>query len=255
MRLRPDEVINSQDSRGGENFFDEQQQQQRKESKMTLRTLNLEQIEELAHGESIPRFSGKIRKVWDQKTGDGEYGPWYIQNLVVALDDGEITVTWTGEDEFEYKQWIGKLVAFECGTNKQGRLVGVVRDIRTAKDGTVYKGVKVTAAGKVRLLAESGLPEEKADKEPPTGAPERAQGAPKGTGEPQLTGDEKVEACARQARRIFFAAWTEAEEAIEWLIGKDAKGDLTVYQRCDLQLRIAQGIAIEVNKVIRKERF
>ena len=216
---------------------------------MTLRTLNLEQIEELAHGESIPRFSGKIRKVWDQKTGDGEYGPWYIQYLVVALDGGEITVTWTGEDEFE-RSWIGKQVAFECGSNKEGKLVGIVRDIRTAKDGKVYKGIKMTAAGKVRLLAESGmLP----DHESGTTAPQPAKAAPQQP--PAASNDEKLEAYAKHSKRVFLLAWGEAEDALEWLLGKESRSKLSEAERLDLHLRIAQGFAIEMNKIIRKERF
>ena len=139
-----------------------------------MRTLKLDEIEELSHGESIPRFTGKIRKVWDQQSGEGQYGEWYLQNIVVAMDGGEIKVTWTGEDEFIAEEWEGKRAAFECGTNKEGKLIGIVRDIRTGKNGKVYKGVKVTPAGRILPMAENGLPPEKEDKAPPK-APQARQ--------------------------------------------------------------------------------
>jgi hypothetical protein len=217
-----------------------------------MRTLTLQDIEALAHGESVPRFTGKIKKVWDQKSGEGEYGQWFLQNIIVAVDDGsdgEITVTWTGEDEFE-RSWIGKQVAFECGSNKEGKLVGIVRDIRTAKDGKVYKGIKMTAAGKVRLLAESGmLP----DHESGTTAPQPAKAAPQRP--PAASNDEKLEAYAKHSKRVFLLAWGEAEDALEWLLGKESRSKLSEAERLDLHLRIAQGFAIEMNKIIRKERF
>src|SRR5215831_8228749 len=77
-----------------------------------LRTLALEDIQALAHGESIPRFVGRIKKVWEQKSDEGEYGRWYLQNLIVSMDDGEVSVTWTGEDAFD-EAWEGRTVAFE----------------------------------------------------------------------------------------------------------------------------------------------
>jgi hypothetical protein len=217
---------------------------------MNMRTLGLKEIEALAHCESVPRFDAKIKKVWDQRSGESEYGTWYLQNIVVGIDGGELVVTWTGEDEFD-KHWTGKLVAFECGENAKGKLVGVMRDIRTAKDGTVYKGVKVTPAGKMRLLAESGLAPEPPP--PPNGAPDKAP-APAAESPPVTSTDERLDEYAKHSRRVFFAAWSAAEDAMNWMIGKEAE-KMTVAERYDLQLRVAQGIAIEINKTLRKERF
>jgi len=205
-----------------------------------MRTLTLSDIQALAHGESIPRFVGKVRKVWEQKKGDGEYGAWFLQNLIVSMDDGEVSITWTGEDAFD-SSWEGATVAFECGENKQGKLVGIVRDVRTGKDGRVYKGVKVTPAGKVARI---GAPEKKSE-------PENGSAAA-----PEPSSEEKIDTYATYAGKIFARAWDEAGSSMSIILfAKENAEGLTVAEKLDLQLRIAQGIAIEINKIIRKERF
>lgn len=207
-----------------------------------MRTLELEEIEALAHGESIPRFVGRIDKVWDQKSGEGEYGAWYLQNIIVLMDGGEkIQVTWTGEDEFDPKEWEGKTVEFTCGENKQGKLVGIVRDIRT-KDGKIYKGVKVTPAGKIRWLSE----EDAARPQPRKTASESPTPASDG---------EKILEYAKHSRRVFSVAWGEASGVIGEIVKRHDLEELSIAALYDLHLRIAQNFAIEINKMIRKERF
>jgi len=210
---------------------------------MMMRTLKLEDIQALAHGESIPRFTGKIRKVWDQKSGEGEYGAWFLQNLIVAMEGGdEIQVTWTGEDAFD-DSWEGKTVAFTCGENKQGKPVGVMRDVRTGKDGKVYKGVKVTPAGTVHVLDHGSVT---------INAPK----AGRAEAPPAQSTEEKIAAAAEQAGDVFSAAWDAAGSAMSVILfAKENEEGLTVAEKLDLQLRIAQGFAIEINKVLRKERF
>jgi hypothetical protein len=214
-----------------------------------MRTLGLEDIEGLAHGESIPRFVGRIDKVWDQKDGEGEYGPWYLQNIVVLMDGGEkMQVTWTGEDEFDPDEWEGKTVAFECGENKQGKLVGVIRDVRHGKDGKIYKGVKVTPAGKIKVIesedGEQARPKKKAASE--NGKQDQAK---------QPSDQEKVLEHAKQARRVFSVAWGEAGGVIGEIVKRNDLEELSIAALYDLHLRIAQGFSIEINKMIRKERF
>jgi hypothetical protein len=218
-----------------------------------MRTLTHKDIQALAHGESIPRFVAKIKRVWEQKSGPGEYGTWYLQNIIVMMDeaDGEVNVTWTGEDAFE-RSWEGKTVEFSCAENKQGRLVGVMRDVRTGKDGNVYKGVKVTPAGVIKRLDQGDLPER--SKPAANGERTARAPAPDETAAAATAGD-KIEAYAKHARRVFFAAWAEAEEALNWMLTKEDREKMTLAEIYDLQLRIAQNFAIEINKVIRKERF
>ncbi len=59
---------------------------------------------------------------------------------------------------------------------------------------------------------------------------------------------------AAHAGRIFAAAWEESKNAMALIPAKDGE-EMSAYEWNDLRLRIAQGFAIEVNKIIRKERF
>jgi len=216
-----------------------------------LRTLGCKEIEALAHGESIPRFVAVIDKVWEQKTGVGEYGNWYLQNINVIVDGRKTVVTWTGEDPFEDGSE-GHAYEFCCSQNKQGKLVGVCRDIRQAKDGKVYKGIKVTPYAKIRELddAEAGKEETVSGgddpREVPAKAPDRATSA---------SDADQIEDYAKQAVRVFHVAWNEANELAGWMVGKEARAKMSGFEYADLQLRIAQNLAIEINKMIRKERF
>ena len=209
-----------------------------------MRTLQLDEIQALAHGESIPRFVGRIRKVWDQRTDEGEYGRWYLQNLIVTMADGEVQVTWTGADAFD-DSWEGRTVAFECGTNDKGKPVGVARDIRHGKDGKVYKGVKVTPVGKVITL------EADPNETPPATRPKPESSLPP---EAKATDADKIKAAAEHSAAVFEAAWNEANRLMPGVVGGDAE-ELSAHEWFDLALRIANGFAIEINKVLRKERF
>lgn len=118
-----------------------------------MRTLTIPQIEELEHGEVIPRFVGKIKKVWDQITGQGQYGQWWLQNIEVAENGHDITVTWTGEDAFVTSKCLGRTYVFECGVDKKGKPVGITRKIE-AKGNKTYKGIKVDDRSKIMLFKE-----------------------------------------------------------------------------------------------------
>ena len=59
---------------------------------------------------------------------------------------------------------------------------------------------------------------------------------------------------AAHAGRIFALSWEESKNAMALIPAKEAE-ELTSAQWLDLRLRIANGFAIEINKIIRKERF
>src|SRR4030095_6775251 len=65
---------------------------------------------------------------------------------------------------------------------------------------------------------------------------------------------EKIRDYAAHSLRIFNIAWEESHNWVTNIPEKDAV-ELSVRDWYDLRLRVAQGIAIEVNKIIRKERF
>lgn len=114
-----------------------------------MRTLTIAAIKQLENKEPIPSFTGRITKVYEQKSDTGEYGPWWLQNLVVQDETGEVKVTWGGEDPFEQSAE-GKTWSFECSETKHG-LKGVSWEVRT-KNGKTYESVKVTPSAKIKVL-------------------------------------------------------------------------------------------------------
>jgi hypothetical protein len=73
---------------------------------------------------------------------------------------------------------------------------------------------------------------------------------------PKLVGDAngQIKKYAAFSGKVFGAAWDEAQHIMAKIPEKDAE-EMKVWEWYDLRLRIAQGFAIEVNKIIRKERF
>ncbi len=209
-----------------------------------MRTLTIDDINQLEHGEIIPHFEGRITKVFPQKTGEGQYGPWHLQTMMVGEGQNEISITWTGEDTFN--DWEGVLASFECTENNKGKLVGVLRDVRVDKEGKTWKGVKVTPAAKIkRLNGDSKSEEIKAKGERFREELENQQKSPP---------PDKIPTYAAHAGRIFAAAWEESKNAMALIPAKDGE-EMSAYEWNDLRVRIAQGITIEVEKIIRKERF
>ncbi len=115
-----------------------------------MKTYSIAEINDLDHGIPISRFEGRIKKVFEQKQGEGQYGIWYLQNLIVEDGQQEITVTWTGDDPFDTGVE-GQVYSFETGYDKKDKPVGIVRDIRS-KNGKKYEGVKVDNRSKIMKL-------------------------------------------------------------------------------------------------------
>ncbi len=113
-----------------------------------MKTYSIAEINDLDHGIPISRFEGRIKKVFEQKSGEGQYGTWYLQNLIVEDGQQEITVTWTGDDAFDAGVE-GSVYSFETGYDKKDKPVGIMRDIRS-KNGKKYEGVKVDNRSKIK---------------------------------------------------------------------------------------------------------
>lgn len=64
----------------------------------------------------------------------------------------------------------------------------------------------------------------------------------------------QIKSYAAHAGKIFALAWEESKHAMALIPTKDAT-ELTAYEWLDLRIRIANGFQIEINKIIRKERF
>ena len=107
-------------------------------------------IKTMRNGAVIDSFSGRIKKVYEQKTDVGQYGQWWLQNLTVEDDTGEVTVTWTGEDPF-FGDQEGETRLFESSEGKKG-LAGLKWEIRQ-KNGKTYESVKMDDRCKIKPLS------------------------------------------------------------------------------------------------------
>jgi len=118
-----------------------------------MKLLSFAEINDAENGQQISSFTGTIKKVWEQKSGEGDYGPWHLQNIILTDEHAnEITVTWTLEDAWTAKDE-GKQLLFESGYDKKEQLCGLKKDIRK-KDGKTYESVKVDDRAKVKTLGD-----------------------------------------------------------------------------------------------------
>ena len=135
-----------------------------------MKIMSFPEILDLENGQQIPALQGTVKKVLDQRTGVGEFGPWTLQTLFLQDEHAhEITVTWTCPDPFDAGVE-GQTLYFESGRDKKDQLVGLKREIRK-KNGKTYESVKVDDRAKVKVL--NGGPTKTATPkpEPTTGLP------------------------------------------------------------------------------------
>jgi len=121
-----------------------------------MKIMSFSEINDLENGQQIPAFQGTVKKVLDQRTGVGEFGPWTLQTLFLQDEHAhEVTVTWTCPDPFDAGVE-GQTLYFESGRDKKEQLVGLKREIRK-KNGKTYESVKVDDRAKVKILS-GGVP-------------------------------------------------------------------------------------------------
>lgn len=113
-----------------------------------MKLMTFSEINDLENGQQIPALQGTLKKVYEQKTGIGDYGPWHLQNIILEDEHAnELTVTWSSEDAWSGND-IGKHLLFESGRDKKDQLAGIKREIRN-KNGKRYESVKVDDRAKV----------------------------------------------------------------------------------------------------------
>lgn len=119
-----------------------------------MKLCDFSEIKDAENGQQIPSFTGTIKKVFDQITGDGQYGTWYLQRLILQdAHADEITVTWCCEDAWKSSDE-GKTLLFVSGHDKKDQLCGIKKEIRKKGD-KVYESVKVDDRAKVTVSSEA----------------------------------------------------------------------------------------------------
>jgi len=115
-----------------------------------MRTIPISELHNLESGEIIPAFEGTVTKVYEQKHGPGEFGDWYLQNMIVEDGDSKVQVTWSGEDAMT-SEMEGNQYRFESSPTTKFGLQGCKWDVRTSK-GKRYEGIKLTGSCKIKRL-------------------------------------------------------------------------------------------------------
>lgn len=115
-----------------------------------MKKLSLAEIKELDSGDIISSFEGEVKKVYAQKSDDGDYGRWYLQNILITDGDEEIQITWSGEEPFSNNE-VGKRYLFESTLTEKHGKQGLKWEVRESK-GKTYSSVKVTPTAKITLL-------------------------------------------------------------------------------------------------------
>ena len=121
-----------------------------------MKVMSFPEINDLENGQQITALQGTLRKVCEQKTGVGDYGPWSLQNIILEDEHAnELTITWCCEDVWSGND-IGKHLYFESGRDKKDQLAGIKREIKK-KNGKTYESVKVDDRAKVKILDAGGI--------------------------------------------------------------------------------------------------
>jgi len=117
-----------------------------------MKLLTIAEIKQLRNKEPIESFRGKVENLYPQKRGTGQYGDWYLQNMIVSDATGKVQATWGGEQnlgdwgDFEGKEWL-----FESELSEKHGYLGIKWDVRKV-NGKTYEGIKLTESCKIRPL-------------------------------------------------------------------------------------------------------
>lgn len=95
-------------------------------------------------GTIIPNLSATAKVVFQRKTGEGQYGPWSVQGVVLADETGdEIQASCWGFDDLSYIKGQTVAVASTGKNHKTGKTQGVELVEGKGKDGTARLELKV----------------------------------------------------------------------------------------------------------------
>lgn len=124
--------------------------------------------------EPVLAIRGTLTKLFKPMTGDGQYGPWSLQNGMLKDATGEIKVVFDNRTPVpdEYR---GQVVEFRCTKGQKGGYSGVKR-ITDKKDGVSPK-LNISDKAEVIQFNAEHQPETEPAKTPAK-APSRAQGPP-----------------------------------------------------------------------------
>lgn len=109
-----------------------------------MKSAKISQVADLADGQLIGEMTFKIKKVFPAKTGEGQYGPWSVQNAIVLDDTGETRASFWGDGSEPLKGLEGHDVQVKSVAGKRG-LTGIQAKANK-KDGSIELDIKASAS-------------------------------------------------------------------------------------------------------------
>lgn len=230
-----------------------------------MKTTPLHEIPELEDKVPVLAVEGTVKVALDVQHGTTESTgkDWSRQFFVLAQGNDEVGCTlWDAEGNAMEK---GEHVRIEATQNKKKQWSGMQKGSYT-KDGEKKHTLEIRANSvKIINLDKASEPQREMHDADPYAQHGEVDGRPSDPDWPEAPVNAPESSVQRpvpnlfkeyagHAGRAFRAAWDESLPIMALIPTKDAE-ELSAYQWLDLRLRIAQGFAIEINKIIRKERF
>ena len=82
-----------------------------------MKTAKLKEIANLADGQIIGEIVATVKKVFPAKRGEGKYGPWSVQNIILTDETGECRASVWGSLMNDLE---GQSVKFQSSAGKKG---------------------------------------------------------------------------------------------------------------------------------------
>jgi hypothetical protein len=133
-----------------------------------MKTTPLSEVATTDCGLVIGQTKGQVEAVWDQRKGEGQFGPWTSQD--VTLKDGNVKVKCSFWDKPDMRPYMGKVIYLMSTPDKKGAIKGLEmkQNNYTKKDGTPVSEKKLNVGKSVKI----GTTEEVEDDIPMGGATE-----------------------------------------------------------------------------------
>lgn len=138
--------------------------------------------------EPVLAIRGTMTKLYSQMSGEGQYGPWTIQNGQLQDNTGEIKVVFSNAPSLDEKKYRNQLVEFRCTKGTKGGWSGVKR---TVDKKTKVDVLQISDKAEIILFdAEhepepNGAEQKKPAQSAPANEPAKASGSPQGASQPQ----------------------------------------------------------------------
>jgi hypothetical protein len=121
-----------------------------------MRKVKVSEVDNLEHGDVIHEITGRLAKVWDYKTGEGQHGPYSYQNATLEDRGAKVTLTFSNMDDMIDSE--GQTLTFRSSESKQYGWKGVSYQV-AEKGGKTYKGIKVTNMSKITEVGSGEQPD------------------------------------------------------------------------------------------------